>query len=159
MIAAMGLFILFMAYEEKLPVLRFTPRRVFAVLVISMFVLAVTGMISTALFPDPPDTNDAAIFADVSVWQVLLAGLEDAVFVLPAFFLDKKQDRLAFIVLSSALFTSGHAYQGYGAMFAKVFMVPMVYLMAERWGILTTIVSHSLMDVMTISLVKALAPK
>lgn len=158
MIALIGLFILFMAYEERLPVLRFTLRRVLVVTVISVLVLAATGVISTAIFGDA-GVSDSDIFSDVSIWQVVFAGLEDAVFVLPAFFIDKKRDRLIFIVLSSALFTSGHAYQGYADMFAKVFMIPMVYLMAERWGILTTIVSHSLMDLTAIGLMKAFAPK
>lgn len=82
---------------------------------------------------------------DVPLWRIATAGLEDAVFVLPAFFI-KKPWRWAFLVASSISFTLGHSYQGDVSMLAKTPYVFVTYVLAARYGIGTTIVVHSLND-------------
>lgn len=150
MITWFGVFLLWLAWRTNNPVVRLTPNRILAVLGINVLVISATGIISIAIFGSPK----VGSLDDVALWQGLFAGFEDCVFVLPALMLEDKIERRAWLLLGTLLFTSGHSYQGNGAMFAKLFVVPVVYLMASEWGILTTMAAHSLMDVTSLTILR-----
>jgi hypothetical protein len=92
---------------------------------------------------------------DKSVLGIALAGLEDAIFVLPLLLAPKiRIVRLAAISIMTYSFCRGHDYQGMHAMIAKAPYVPVAYYFASHYGILTTIIPHALHDMWALSVLK-----
>lgn len=80
------------------------------------------------------------------LWCHVAAGLEDVLFVLPALILPRPW-RYGFLAFSTLVFMSGHLYQGDFPALAKLPFVPLSYILAARFGILTTVAAHSLNDI------------
>lgn len=87
------------------------------------------------------------VVVDFQFYRYVTAGWEDFVFVYPAIILPRPWHWL-FIALSSVVFASLHGYQGDLSMYAKLPFVAVSYYYAERYGIMTTAVAHSLNDVL-----------
>lgn len=90
-----------------------------------------------------------------SILGISLAGLEDAIFVLPLLLLPQiRVVRLLGITVMTYTFMRGHDYQGTHAMLAKAPYVPVAYYFAARYGILTTIIAHAWNDVYALTILK-----
>ena len=150
-IACLGLFFLYCAWEEGK--VKVTPNRIHYVMAINVTVLAATGALVRLFSSQPVDMAGVKEILDQPTWRIALAGFEDAVFVLPVFMLSERS-RPFFLTFLAIAFASAHSYQGFGPAAAKVFFVPVVYLMAKRWGILTTMIAHSVQDLLAISLLR-----
>ncbi len=142
LIPASGAAVLFYAWIQQNPAVRFTHKALIPCLFIqAASILAVVGVLSWIM----PFDVSAEGYGDIPAWRVIAAGLEDALFILPAFIIPKPW-RYGFLALSAISFTSGHAYQGAVPALAKVPYVFVGYILAARFGILTTIAAHSIND-------------
>lgn len=145
---------LVLAFMWRREVVFFRADKVLLCLFVQVLVSAVTGYAAKgAMSPDP--LEGVKIMAGLPLWRGFAAGLEDALFVLPAFLLPPNY-RGGFLILSMASFALGHAYQGNAAMLAKLPAVPVVYFLAARYGILTTIAAHSITDVLALIAIRVL---
>lgn len=149
-----GLTVLLYVAHRHPGLLRFDRRGVLPCLAWSVTACLLTGL--PAMFSGAPRLEGLPILVAAPVWVFALAGLEDALFVLPAFLVPKPY-RWGFLAYSSVVFTVGHAYQG-NAMWGKMLSVPVVYWLAGRYGIVTTMVAHSLQDIGVIALIHAVLP-
>lgn len=93
--------------------------------------------------------------ARVPVWRLALAGGEDTIFVAPLLLLPSKLV-LPALCLSAALFALAHV--GYPPMtrFPKAFTIPLWYYFASRFGLLTVMVAHGLIDVLAVVVARQL---
>ena len=157
-ITYLGLFFLYLAWEEGLVKVR--PDRIHYAMAINVSVGLAFGWIVGLLSPTPDKAELLAGMKevlDLPTWRLWLAGFEDAIFVLPLFMLREKW-RPTFMVFMAVAFATAHSYQGFVPAAAKLVFVPVVYLMAKRWGILTTMIAHSLQDVLAVALLRRVLP-
>ncbi len=143
-----GVAILLLLWKN--PVMRFQSRGVIPTLIIRGLMLVGWGIILLSVFRYSEVSVNIAD-AGVEPWRIIASGLEDALFVLPAFIIPKSKWRLAFLAYSTVVFCIGHEYQGFYYAAAKAPFVIISYALAERYGILTTIMAHSLNDVLAFS--------
>lgn len=136
------------------PVMKISLDGVLWSLIISMVTTLLAGAV-IGLFVErkPEDLGSLKQFLDINPLLVLLAGLEDFVFVLPIF-LFRGRMVLPVMVISGILFTLGHSYQGDAAMLPKLVTVPVVYLLARKYGILSTALAHGINDVIAVYLIQ-----
>ncbi len=130
-----------------------SPRNILSVLAIRDASLLVWAALLLLVLK--PDTNIHATDG-IPIWRATTAGLEDVLFVLPAFFISRRSWRFAFLSLSTILFCAGHSYQGFFAMASKAPFVLVSYFLVAEYGILTTVISHSLNDVVVVIIARAL---
>ena len=91
----------------------------------------------------------------ISYADAALAGLEDAVFVLPILLLPQNAVIVVpAILVSSWVFAQGHQYQGEDAMKSKFLYVPIAFYFAGHYGILTTMIAHAANDLIAIAILK-----
>ncbi len=95
------------------------------------------------------------VLKETSVPEIALAGLEDAIFILPLLVAPKiRLVRFALLGVMTYTFMRGHDYQGKHAMIAKAPYVPVAYYFASRYGIMTTIIAHAFHDMYALSVFK-----
>lgn len=95
------------------------------------------------------------LIKEKSILDISLAGLEDAIFVLPLLVAPVTLwIRIPAMTVMTYTFMRGHDYQGKKAMLAKMPHVPVAYYFASRYGILTTIVAHAVNDMYALAMLK-----
>jgi membrane protease YdiL (CAAX protease family) len=143
----------FIAYKLK-PVCRLSFKGVVVSYIVSLVSILLMGRL-VYCFVEPSVSTDAfSGLMKINPLILLYAGVEDFIFVLPLFLLPKRYE-LAGLVISSVLFTLGHSYQD-TAMYGKIASIPVSYLLARRYGIFSTALSHGINDVIAVFLLQHL---
>lgn len=140
--------------ERLKPVRKFSIKGVFVCYILSIMSMILMYYLSTLFLKDTATDISPEILKINPLW-VFLAGYEDFVYVLPVFLLNKRW-RLIGLVTSTVLFALSHSYQGDIGVLTKVAWVPIVYLIAGRYGIYSTAVSHGIHDVIAVALLQYL---
>ncbi len=136
-------------------VMRFRPQYVVRVGALRAVVLLAWALLLVVIAPAMFAKSIVASVDDISLSRAMLAGLEDAVFILPAFLIPRPY-RWAFLGFSTALFCRGHAYQGDFAAITKLPFVILSYFLVAEYGVVTTIVAHSINDILVVLAIRAL---
>ncbi len=141
------------------PVCKFSLKGVLVSYLVSLAALLVFGSIAVEVVDSGStfDTERMEAFRTMNPFLLFVAGIEDFIFVLPIFLLPARYQLIG-LVLSSTLFTLGHSYQG-EAMYAKLVTVPIVFLLARKYGIFSTAFAHGLNDVIAVALMQYLYKK
>jgi hypothetical protein len=113
--------------------------------------------------PGDPVENPAALEAILALNPLfmLLVFWEDLVFVLPTLLVPEKL-RVPALIVSAAVFSSLHGFWGPEAMIMKLPIIPLWHVLARKYGLLSTMASHVLTDlliVVTIQTLVALNPE
>ena len=125
--------------------------------VLVMYALKLTPIPDQRIYniTDSMTPGMARMIKETSVLEISLAGLEDAIFVLPLLLLPQlRLVRVLGVGVMTYTFMRGHDYQGTHAMLAKAPYVPVAYYFASRYGILTTIIAHAWNDMYALSVIK-----
>jgi len=166
MIAIIGVLFCLLTYFylKRKDVFKFNWRKAVRFLVVnSLVTIALMGLLKFTPIKDAPlytvtngmTPNMIQMIRNTSVAEISLAGLEDAIFVLPLLVQPKIWlVRLFFTGVMTYVFMRGHDYQGTHAMLVKMPYVPIAYYFASRYGILTTIVAHAFNDVWALTVLK-----
>lgn len=126
----------------------------------STLVLAVLIQFGMLIWPIKNPTSDTVVvnrstklLVDTPTYTIALAGLEDVLFVAPTV-ITPYPWKVPVGVASSLLFATCHKYQGTVGRWSKLGYVPLATYFGMEYGILTTIIGHSTLDVLLLTSLK-----
>ena len=150
MVTVLGVLLLIIGLKTRPELFRFDFKGMWKYVAYQYLNLVLTAAIITKglmIYVYSQMANQAFQFAPS---DLILAGLEDCIFILPIFFIKNKYLRMIGLIALSVLFAYAHAYQGVIGMACKIFFVGIGYNLMKRHGVLTCIAGHALLDLLIV---------